>query len=197
VVRFGIAFDQIDLLGGYFTLNCIALVLRLRALPGNSPGGGIQFVACALAIPATALFLGKFLGTFDSFYRVNQMASAYLLRGLFLATSVTTLGSMAPRRFFHFPKFLLVITCIVTAAWLFVYSCPSIVREWYGTRTEPSAFFPEGMLIFERRNPERLIQGQLLVGAAISWVALIVTGRILANLKLRRRRPKEVEGRTF
>jgi hypothetical protein len=39
--------------------------------------------------------------------------------------------------------------------WLFVYACPSVVREWYGTRTEPSESFPEGILDLSRRNPER------------------------------------------
>jgi|GEM_PF-7018761 len=182
IFQFGFGPDLTDLLGGYFFLNLyalLALMTRFREASTDDPNEGIQFVACALAIPLTAVFLGQLLSTFDPFYGVNQMVFAYLLRSLFLGVTATTLAAMTPGRFFRFPKWLLGVVFLITAAWIFVYACPSIIREWYGTRTEPSALFPEGLLIFEHANPEGDIQWQLFTGAITSWVALVVIGRIL------------------
>ena len=177
VVQFGFALDMVDLIGGYFLLSCIAVVMVLR-LEGDRVGeSGFLFLACALAIVASALFLGQFLSTFDPFYRVSARLYPYLLRGIFLGGAVTTLIALGPRRFFDFPRWLLVLAGLVTVGWLFVYSCPSVVREWYGTRLDPSELFPQGMLVFSRRNPERGIQGQMLFASLVAWLVAIIMGR--------------------
>jgi hypothetical protein len=178
VVKFGVAFDMIDFIGGYFVLSGIAVAVALRSDSSRVSESGFLFLACALAMSATALFLGQFLSTFDPFYKVGGQLFPYLLRGLFLGAAVTTLLALGPRRFFRIPRWLLILTCLVIAGWLFVYACPSIVREWYGTRGEPSELFPKGMLIFSRRNPEREIQGQMLFASAIALLVTIVVGRV-------------------
>ena len=178
VVKFGFNLDMVDLIGAYFVLSGIAVAVVLRGEGNRMRQDGFLFLACALAMPATALFLGQFLSTFDPFYRVGGRLFPYLLRGLFLGAAATTLIALGPRRFFRFPKWLLVLTCVVVVGWLFVYACPSIVREWYGTRTEPSELFPEGMLTFDRPNPERGIQSQMLFASAVALGVAIVVGRV-------------------
>ena len=169
---------MVDLLGLYFLLNCIGLVILLRTQPERVAERRFLFFVCTLAIPVSALFLGQFLSTFDPFYNVGHRLYPYLLRGLFLGTAVTALFALRPRRFFDFPWWLLVLVCLVTAGWLFVYACPSTLREWYGTRTAPSELFPKGMLMFDRPNPERGIQTQMLVASVIAWSVMIVLGRL-------------------
>ena len=169
---------MLDLLRVYFALTCIALVMLMRTEPKRAVESRFLFLVCALAIPVSALFLGKFLSTLDPFYKVGHRLSPYLLRGLFLGAAVTTIVALRPRRFFAVPRWLLVLVCLVTAGWLFVYACPSIIREWYGTRTAPSELFPKGMLIFDRANPERDIQEVTLFASVIAWLAMIVVGRI-------------------
>ncbi|MBN1845212.1 MAG: hypothetical protein JW810_05980, partial [Sedimentisphaerales bacterium] len=137
-----------------------------------------HFVICALGIFASVLFLGQFLSTFDPHYRVNDRLFSYLLRGLLLAATVTSLLSLGPGRFLRVPRWLLAGVGLVAAGWLFVYACPSIVREWYGTRTEPSEMFPKGVLWFTRSNPERDIQEQMLYAFVAAWLVMIVVGRI-------------------
>ena len=188
VLRFGFAFDMVDLIGGYFAVSCIAVLIVLRT-EGNRVGeSGFLFLVCALAIPAFVLFSGQFLSTFDPRSGVGDRVFPYLLRGLFLGAAGTTLFAIGPRRFLDIPRWLLVLACIVTAGWLFVYACPSIVREWYGTRSAPSELFPEGMLMFDRRNPERGIQGQMLFASAVAWLVVIIVGRI---------RYRRVDGRSI
>jgi hypothetical protein len=179
VVQFGFAFSTFDLIGGYFLVCCCALAMLLKAARSQMAESGFLFAVCALAIPASALFLGWFLSTFDPFYRVSERPFVYLVRGLFLAASLTTLLALRPPRFFKIPRWLIVLTCLVTAGWLFVYACPSIVREWYGTRTAPSDLFPKGMLMLSRANPERGIQAQMLLASAAAWLATVIVGRIL------------------
>ena len=178
VVMFGFGPDLVDLIGAYFILTGIAVAVALRSDSDRISENGFLLIACALAIPATVLFLGQFMSTFDPFYRVNDRLFPYALRGLFLGTAATTLIALRPSRFFRFPKWLLLLTCFVLVGWLFAYACPSIVREWYGTRTEPSVLFPEGLLTFDRRNPERKIQGQLLFISAVALLITLIVGRV-------------------
>ena len=177
IAQFGFAFDMVGLIGGYSLLSCIAIAMVLRTEGNRAGGSAFLFLACALAIPASALFLGQLLSTFDPFYRVSDRLFPYLLRGLFLGAAVSTLFTLGPRRFFDFPRWLLALACLVTAGWLFVYACPSIVREWYGTRAAPSELFPEGLLTFSHPNPERSIQGQMLFASVVTWLVVIVVGR--------------------
>lgn len=173
VLQFGFLFDQIDLIGGYFLLSGVALIVVLWKKADQVSKNGFLFLVCALTISATVLFLGKFLSTFDPFHRVNHKDPlAYLLRGLLLSAAATTLFALGPRRFFRFPKWLLILTCLVISGWLFVYACPSIVREWYGTRTDG------GMLILPYRNPERGIQGFMLAASAVMFLITIIVGRV-------------------
>lgn len=179
VIQFGVpTVAVVDLLGAYFVLNVIALFALIRSEVNRIGLNRFLFFVCAINIPVFALFLGQFLSTFDPFYRVGHELYPYLLRGLFLGASATTLMALGPTRFFRFPRWILVVAVIVTAGWLFVYACPSVVREWYGTRTAPSELFPEGILIFRHPNPERDIQGQMLFASAVAWLVVIIVGRI-------------------
>ena len=178
VFRFGFAFDMVDLIGGYFVVSCVAVLIFMRT-EGNRVGeSGFLFIVCVLTISAFVIFSGQFLSTFDPRSGVGDQVFPYLLRGLFLGTAGATLFALGPQRFLNIPRWLLILVCLVTAGWLFVYACPSIVREWYGTRTAPSELFPDGMLIFDRKNPERGIQGQMLLASTVAWLVAIIVGRI-------------------
>lgn len=178
VLRFGFAFDMVDLIGGYFVISSIVVLILMRTEENRVGESRFLFLACVLAIPAFGLFLGQFLSAFDPRSGVGDQVYPYLLRGLFLSAAGTTLFALGPRRFLDIPRWLLILACLATAGWLFVYACPSIVREWCGTRTAPSELFPEGMLIFDRRNPERVIQGQMMFTSAVAWLVTIIAGRI-------------------
>lgn len=180
VAQFGFAFDIIDLLGGYFIVTGIGVALSL-GVPRACLGRHSSFAAVsALAILASVLFLGQFLSTFDPFHRVGDRPFPYLIRALFFAAAIATALVLPPRHFFRIPAWPLGLGTLVAASWLFVYACPSIVREWYGTRTAPSALFPDGLLLFDRPNPERAIQRPLLIATVLAWVVLVVVGRIRA-----------------
>ncbi len=178
VLKFGFAFDMVDLIGGYFAVSCIAVMMASRTEGCRGGGSGFIFLVCALSIPAFVVFSGQFLSTFDARSGVSDRVFPYLLRGLFWGAAGTTLFALGPRRFLDIPRWLLMLACLITAGWLFVYGCPSIVRGWYGTRTAPSEIFPEGMLVLARRNPERGIQGQMFFASAAAWLVAIIVGRI-------------------
>lgn len=179
VVEFGFAFDMIDLIGAYFVLSGIAVVVALCSDSSRINESGFLFLACALGTATTPLFLGQFLRTFDPLYQeVGLGLYPYLLRGLFLGASLTTILALGPRRFFRIPTWLLILTCLAITGWLFVYACPSVVREWYGTRVGQSEFFPEGILMFSRKNPEREIQDLMLFASSIALLITIVVGRV-------------------
>ncbi len=178
VLKFGFGPDATDLIGIFFLVSLIALVTMLGTHQSQISQNRFLCVVCALALLASALFLGQFFSAFDPFHRVNGRLFPYLLRGLLLGASVMVLISLKPQLFFAFPRWLLIFAGVVAGGWIFVYACPSVLREWYGTRSEPSEFFPEGMLMFTRRNPERVIQGQMLLASVVAWLALVITGRI-------------------
>lgn len=187
VYRFGFAYDQVDLIGGYFLVSCIAVLVVLLTAENRVGENGFLFLVCALSILAVVRFSGQLLLTFDprsvsalvsSRSAVSDREWQFLTRGLFWGAACTTLLVLGPRRFLDIPRWLLVATCLVTAGWLFVYACPSIVREWYGTRTEPSELFPDGLLWLPHKNPERRIQGQMFFASVVSWLVVIVVGRI-------------------
>lgn len=189
VVRFGIDFDAIDLIGAYFIACGVALVQALRDKTERMTQSRFAFVVCTLSIPASALFFGQFLSAFDPRSGVNSIFP-YLLRATLLGGAAATLFVLRPARYFLVPRWLLVLVGVVTAGWLFAHACPSIIREWYGTRGEPNEIFPKGMLILPSKNPERGVRNWMLFFAAVSWTGLIVAGRA-CFLRAARSRPSE------
>jgi len=178
VIKFGFAFDLVDLIGVYFVLTFIGIIIARRTSVDTASDRSFLVYACAQSIIATVLFFGMFLGTFDPFYEQDNLVWSHFLRGLLLAASLASSLAFDPRRFFVFPKWLLIVVCVIVAGWLFVFACPSIVREWYGTRSEPTEMFPEGILYFDRKNPEREIQGPLFVASLIAILILLISGRM-------------------
>lgn len=150
------------------------------------------FVLCCVNIVVLPLFLGQFLSTFDPFYRVSHVPQAYIIRALFLGVSFTTLLFLKPSRFFRFPRWLLIVTCVITAGWLFVYAFPSVIRDYYVAGwMEISG---EKVRVLSRPNPERAIQRQMLLLSASFWFALILSGRFRFNRLVRDKEQENKKG---
>lgn len=175
VIQFGFpTVLALDLLGAYFLFSVIALLSVIR----NRKYGILSFLACSITLPLSVFFLGKFLSAFVPFYGVSNDSFAYFLRGGFLLGSVALLFAIDPKFFFKFNRWNLIPAILASLAWLFVYIFPETVREWYGTRSEPSELFPDGLLVFSRANPEREIQGILFWIAAVTWGINLVAIRL-------------------
>ncbi len=176
LIRFGIVFDRVDLMGLYFISSIIALIMVFKSGDAVIQSRFI-FIVCTFSTIATILFLGQFLGTFGSIYDKRETIYFDFLRAIILLAAGTTVLALKPSRHFIVPRYLLIITGCAAAYWVLVYAFPGIVREWYGTRSAPSEMFPDGLLLLSKRNPERDVQQNALILLMITWVATIAFGR--------------------
>jgi len=176
LIRFGIVFDRVDLMGLYFISSIIALIMVFKSGEAVIQSRFI-FIVCAISTIATILFLGQFLGTFGSIYDKRETIYFDFLRAIILLAAGTTVLALKPSRHFIVPKYILIITGCAAAYWVLVYAFPGIVREWYGTRSAPSEMFPDGMLLLSKRNPERAVQQNAFILLMITWISTIAFGR--------------------
>ncbi len=120
LIRFGIVFDQVDLMGLYFIGGIIALIMVFKSGDAVTQSRFI-FIICTLSTIATILFLGQFLGTFGSIYDKRETIYFDFLRAIILLAAGTTMLTLKPWQHFIVPRYLLIITGCAAAYWVLVY----------------------------------------------------------------------------
>lgn len=177
-LRFGIAFDSVDLMGSYFIASTIALIMLLKSGDDILSNNRFMIVVGTLSTMAFILFLGQFLGKFGGVYHPKEPIAFHVVRSIFLIATGIMLYIFKPNQHFIIHKYLLIITGCAGAYWAFVYGFPLIVREWYGTRGAPSEMFPDGLLLLSKRNPERDVQRDAFIIFIITWLITVISGRL-------------------